>query len=342
MATPGGTQDPSLSESPIAQTLQDDPCSFEFFQAVTLLHWLRNGLPVGRFSNPEDEAVHFRANNRLVFPASQIQDFEYRDHAPAQMTVNFMGLTGHMGVLPYCYTELILERLREKDTSFASFLNIFNHRIVSLFYRAWEKYRFPVTYYLGEEDRFTHHLFDLIGLGTPGLLHRQAVPDLALLHYVGMLGLQSRSAAALEQILSDYFDVPVEVEQFAGAWYRLDRATLSRMNEGESIPEQLGGGAIVGDEVWDQQSRVCVRLGPLTLERYQDFLPGGAGYEPLKAMTKFFSNDEVDFEVQLIMKRDEVPCCEVGAEGELPKLGWVSWLKSAPLSRDPEDTILRF
>ncbi len=129
MATPGGTQDPGLSESPIAQTLQDDPCSFEFFQAVTLLHWLRKGLPVGRFSNPEDEAVHFRANNRLVFPASQIQDFEYRDHAPAQMTVNFMGLTGHMGVLPYCYTELILERLREKDTSFASFLNIFNHRI---------------------------------------------------------------------------------------------------------------------------------------------------------------------------------------------------------------------
>jgi type VI secretion system protein ImpH len=157
-----------------------------------------------------------------------------------------------------------------------------------------------------------------------------------------MLGLQSRSAAALEQILSDYFDVPVEIEQFAGAWYRLDRATLSRMNEGESIPEQLGAGAIVGDEVWDQQSRVCVRLGPLTLERYQDFLPGGAAFEPLKAMTKFFSNDEVDFEIQLIMKRDEVPRCEVGAEGELPKLGWVSWLKSEALSRDPEDTILRF
>ena len=143
------------------------------------------------------------------------------------MTVNFMGLTGPMGVLPYCYTELILERLRAKDTSLAAFLDIFNHRIISLFYRAWEKYRFPVTYYLGEEDRFTHHLLDLIGLGTPGLHDRQAVPTMALLHYVGMLGLQSRSAAALEQILSDYFEVPVEVEQFAGAWYRLDRATQS-------------------------------------------------------------------------------------------------------------------
>ena len=225
MATPGGTENPGLSESPISeQTIYGRSLFVRIFPGGDLAALAASrALPVGRFSNPEDEAVHFRANNRLAFPASQIQILIDRDHAPAQMTVNFMGLTGPMGVLPYCYTELILERLREKDTSFASFLNIFNHRIVSLFYRAWEKYRFPVTYYLGEEDRFTHHLFDLIGLGTPGLLHRQAVPDMALLHYVGMLGLQSRSAAALEQILSDYFDVPVEVEQFAGAWYRLDR-----------------------------------------------------------------------------------------------------------------------
>lgn len=341
MATPSGPEDPGLGESLIEETLREDPCSFEFFQAVTLLHWLRKGLPVGRFSNPDEEAVHFRANNRLVFPASQIQALEFSADSPAQMTVNFMSLTGHMGVLPYSYTELILERLREKDQSFAEFLDIFNHRMVSLFYRAWEKYRFPVTYYLGEDDRFTHHLFDLIGLGTPGLLHRQAVPDAAFLHYVGMLGQQSRSAVALEQILSDYFDVPVEVEQFSGAWYRLEPSALSRMNEGESIPEQLGTGAVVGDEIWDQQSRACIRLGPLSLERYQDFLPGGAAFEPLKAFTKFFSNDELDFEIQLIMKRDEVPQFEVGSEGEVPRLGWVSWLKTQPLSRDPEDTILR-
>ncbi len=121
------------------------------------------------------------------------------------------------------YTELILERLRAKDKSLPSFLDIFNHRMISLFYRAWEKYRFPVTYRLGEEDRFTHHLLDLIGLGTHGLQERQAVPDDALLHYVALLGEQSRSASALEAILRDYFEVPVEVEQFTGAWYRLDQ-----------------------------------------------------------------------------------------------------------------------
>jgi type VI secretion system protein ImpH len=257
------------------------------------------------------------------------------------MLVNFMGITGPMGVLPYCYTELILERARAKDRTLAAFLDIFNHRMISFFYRAWEKHRFPVTYYLGDEDLFTHHLLDLIGLGTPALQGRQAVPDDALLHFSGLLGMQSRSAAALEAILSDYFQVPVEVEQFSGAWYRLDPATQTCMEEDDNDSQQLGGGAVVGNEIWDQRSRVRVKLGPLTLAQYRDFLPEGTAFEPLRALTKFFCNDEFDFEVQLMLARQEAPRCEVGFEGDAaPRLGWITWLKSAPLDRDPGDTIL--
>jgi type VI secretion system protein ImpH len=342
MATQGGPEDPRLSDHPIAQILRDDPCSFEFFQAVTLLQRLcEDRQPVGRFSNPEDEAVHFCANNQLGFPASQIQEIEWSDTASPRMTVNFMGLTGPLGVLPYCYTELVLERLRAKDKSLREFLDIFNHRAISFFYRAWEKYRFPVTYCLGDEDRFTQRLLDLIGTGTPGLQERQAIPDEALLHYVGLLGLQSRSAAALEQILADYFDVPVAVEQFVGAWYRLDLATQCRVEDGDSEAEQLGMGVVVGDEVWNQQSRVRIKLGPMSLARYHEFLPEGSAYEPLRAFTRFFSNDEFDFEVELILKREEVPACEVGSQGEAaPQLGWISWLKSAPFQREACDTIL--
>lgn len=342
MAAAGGTEDSGLNDSPIETALREDACSFEFFQAVTLLQRLRNDCDlVGRFSNPENEAVHFRTNNGLAFPASQIQEIQDPENVPPQMTVNFMGLTGPMGVLPYCYTELILERTRAKDRSLEAFLDIFNHRLISFFYRAWEKHRFPVTYYLGEEDRFTHYLLDLIGLGTPGLQDRQGVPDHALLHFTGLFGMQSRSAAALEAILSDYFQVPVQVEQFSGAWYRLDPSTQTCMNEADSELEQLGGGAVVGDEIWDQRSRVRVKLGPLTLSQYRDFLPEGTAFEPLRALTKFFSNDEFDFEVQLTLRREEAPRCEVGFEGDAaPRLGWVSWMKSKPLDRDPGDTIL--
>jgi type VI secretion system protein ImpH len=342
MATQSRPEDPRMTESPIEEILREDSCSFEFFQAVTLLQRLhRDRQPVGRFSNPEEEAVHFRVNTSLAFPASQIQEIEWPDSGPPQMTVNFMGLTGPQGVLPYSYSEFILERLRAKDATLVDFLDIFNHRMISFFHRAWEKHRFPVTYCLGEEDRFTQRLFDLIGIGTPGLQERQAVPDEALLHYVALLGQQSRSAAALEQMISDYFEVPVEVEQFIGAWYRLDPASQSRVDEGDSDGERLGVGVVVGDGVWDQQSRVRVKIGPMALSRYLDFLPEGSAYEPLRALTRFFSNDEFDFEVALILEREQVPACEVGSQGEAaPQLGWLTWLKSAPFQREASDTIL--
>lgn len=344
MATSGRTKNSRVGESSLEEIMRKDPCSFEFFQAVTLLQRLReDGQPVGRFSNPEDEAVHFHVTNHLAFPASQIQSIAWPEDELPRMTVNFMGLTGPLGVLPYCYSELILERIREKDSGLQDFFDIFNHRMISFFHRAWEKYRFPVTYLLGDEDHFTQRLLDLLGLGTPGLQDRQAMPDEALLHYLGLLGLQSRSAVALEQILADYFEVPVEVEQFVGAWYRLDPASQSQVEDGDTEGEQLGVGVVVGDEVWDQQSRVRVKLGPMSLERYRDFLPEGSAYEPLRAFTRFFGNDEFDFEIELILKREDVPACSVGSEGQTaPQLGWVTWLKSAPFEREACDTILSF
>ena len=344
MATASGTEDPGVERpSTMEQILREDPCSFEFFQAVTLLQRLwKDRQPVGRFSNPGDEAVHFRANNNLAFPASQIQEINWPDNSPPRMSVNFMGLTGPMGVLPYCYTELILQRARAKDKTLEAFLDIFNHRMISLFYRAWEKYRFPVTYYLGDEDLFTHHLLDLIGLGTPGLQDRQEVPDSALLHYVALLGEQSRSASALETILRDYFEVPVEIEQFAGAWYRLDPASQCCMQEDNSGSQQLGLGAVVGDAVWDEQSRVRIKLGPMELSRYNEFLPDGPAFAALRAIARFFTNDQLDFEVQLVLQHQDVPDCEIGFQGDIaPRLGWVTWMKPASMDRDPGDTVLK-
>lgn len=342
METARRPEDSGMNDAPIDEALREDSCSFEFFQAVALLQRLRlnERQPVGHFSNPEDEAVQFRVNNAMAFPASQIQSVEWREEGPPRMMVNFMGLTGPEGVLPYCYTEWILERLKAKDRAAVAFLDIFNHRMISFFYRAWEKYRFPATYYRGD-DTFTHHLLDFIGLGTQGLAARQPVPDEALLHYAALLGAQARSAEALETILNGYFEVPVEVEQFAGAWYRLDPSSQCDMNEDGSESEKLGTGAVVGDEIWDQQSRVRIRIGPLTLPQYESFLPDGSAFEPLRGLLRFFSNDEFDFEVMLVLQRDDVPKCEVGGEdGNMPRLGWTSWLKTIPLGRNPADAVL--
>lgn len=184
-------------------------------------------------------------------------------------------------------------------------------------------------------------LLSLVGLGTDGLQERLAIPDDAMLYYSGLLAQQPRSAQALRQILADYFDVPVEVEQFSGGWYSLEPDTQCSMTENRRQSDQLGFGVVVGDAVWNQQSRLRIVLGPLDLERYVNFLPGGQHWEPLRAWVRFFSNQELDFEVRLILKRDQVPACELGAEeASGPRLGWVSWMKNVPLGRDPGDTTL--
>jgi len=327
--------------------LREEPWTFQFFQAVRLLERILPGRsPVGRFVHPSKEVVRFGAHTGTAFPASQIQELDWFEDRQPVMIVNFMGLTGPSGVLPLYYSELVRERLRAKDRTLISFLNLFNHRMVSLFYQAWEKYRFTVAYERRERDRLSQHLLDLIGLGTPGLQERQAVADDSLLFYSGLFSLHTRSAAALKQIVADYFDVPVEVQQFVGAWYTLSRDNQCCFENGDTLSEQLGVGAVVGDEIWNQQSGVRLRLGPLTLREYVDFLPEGSAYEPLRAITRFFAGDEIDFEVQLVLKRDEVPACELldplgSREQVTPQLGWSTWVKSAPMNRDPGDTILR-
>ncbi len=341
MAAPGRTCDRDLTQTRLRELLEDEPFRFRFFQAVRLLERLfpeREG--VGRFVSPESEVVRFSARQSTSFPASEVHAIDWNTATP-RMSVNFMGLSGSSGVLPLAYSELVMDRARARDTALRDFLDIFNHRLISLFYRAWQKYRLTGSYQSGRQDAVSAHLLDLIGLGTGGLKDRQAIPDEGLLFYSGLLTQRPRSALALQQILSDYFDVPVEVVQFVGAWYRLDRASITSLDDSRSPAQCLGAGAVVGDEAWDQQAGVCIRLGPLPLERYLDFLPDGGAYQPLRSLVRFYFNDEVDFQLQLILQREQTPALVLGAEGpEAPRLGWLTWVKSAALTRDPAETVI--
>ena len=358
MATQSGAEDPvvvsssastsaSSSSTPpaallvVAEQLRKVPFEFEFFQAVRLLERLYPARePVGRFAQPSREVVRFSAHASFPFPASQIQQIQMGGNAdsPPLMLINFMGLTGPSGVLPLYYTELVVERIRAKDRSMAAFFDMFNHRMVSLFYQAWEKYRFAIAYERRERDRVSQILMELVGIGTHGLSQRLKIRDDSVLFYSGILGLHTRSASALQRVLCDYFEVPVAVEQFTGAWHRLREPDLCRFDRGMTASEQLGGGAIVGDEIYDQQSGVRVCLGPLTLAQYLEFLPSGSAYEPLRSFTKFVCNGEVDYEIQLILDKDEVPACALDQQ---PRLGWTTWAKTGAKKEHARDTILQ-
>lgn len=326
--------------SPV-ERLEKDPTRFGFFQAVRLLereHPERTAL--GGLGDPSQEVARFVVHPSLAFPASEIQDLSLPETGPARMMVNFLGLTGPQGVMPHRYTLMLIERLRARDTAMRDFLDLFHHRIISLFYAAWEKHHFLISHERDQKDQLGRHLADLIGLGAEQPTENRVVRREALLYYAGLLMSRQRSALALEQLLEDYFDLPVEVQQFVGAWYPLEARVRTYVDD-EPPPgtAPLGLGSVVGDELWDQQARVRLRFGPLTRTQFDSFLPRGSAYKALQELGRVYGGDGMDFEVQLVLRRQDVLPTSLGAEPQT-RLGQGTWLKTRPLDRDPDDTIL--
>jgi type VI secretion system protein ImpH len=333
-------EDASVALERLEAALRKSPSSFDFFQAVQVLETLRpDREPVGHFTDPDREVAKFGVRPSLAFPGSEIHSLSLDDDGPARMKVDFFGLTGPSGVLPHPYTQLVAERSRARDAAMADFLDLFHHRLISLFYRAWKKSRLAAS--AGdEEDRFRDHLFDLLGLGIESMRGQLAVPDESLAVYVGLLGPQARGAAALQGLVADFFDVPVQVEEFVGAWQPVPvRDQCSLGAEGDPS-NQLGLGVLVGDEIWETQSRVRLRIGPLPRDRFEEFLPEGAAHPALRSITRFFGHDQFDFEVQLVLAREDVPPVVLGSEQTAQQpLGWTTWLRTAPLARDPDEAV---
>lgn len=325
------------------ELLAEQPFCWQFFQAVRLLARIDPAhAGVGNFVQPSMEVVRFAARPSAEFPASEIHSLKFGESSPPIMTVNFMGLTGPTGILPLVYTELVMDRVRNKDHALRELLDVFNHRMISLFYKAWEKHKFPVPYEREGVDAVSSFLKSFLGLGTPGLSDRQEVSDRSLIYYAGLLAHRPRSAQALQQLLADYFEVPVEVQQFCGSWYKLDRASQTKLIDTPLESARLGSGAVVGDEIWDLHAGVRLRFGPLSRSQYVEFLPGNPGYQALRALLKFYANEEYAFELQLVLKREETPPCELGKDSaDGSRLGWLTWANTSGVDRDPADTLLQ-
>ncbi|MEW5925889.1 MAG: type VI secretion system baseplate subunit TssG [Gemmatimonadota bacterium] len=338
-------EDAGVKGRRVEDALRGDATSFGFFQAVRALERLLPGrAPVGRFADPADEVVRFSVDPAISFPASEILSLELPggEGEAARMSVRFLGLTGPQGVLPHHYSLLVAEERRQarKEGALGAFLDLFQHRALSLFYRAWEKNRVAVAHEKGEEDRLGEHLLDLVGAGLPRARARTPVPEAVLAAYAGLLAQQPRGAVALEQLLEDFFGVPAEVEQFVGGWYALPLRDQCALGDEACDSTRLGMGAVAGDEVWDQQTRLRVRLGPLPRARFDDFLPTGGAHVRLRELLRFYCHDQFELELQLVLARDDVPACVLGADGDAQPLGWATWMRSAPFPRDADDTIL--
>ena len=346
------------SNSSLIGRLAAEPWKYRFFQAVRLLErrkarqahgqWPNGTAAVGEEADPRQRIVRFRAATRLSFPACEIDTVVEESSEPAAMTVTFLGLSGPSSVLPLHYGVTVWRQLRNRNSALRDFFDLFNDRLVAFFYRAWAKYRVPISVERNAgdgQDGATQTLRALIGFGTDHLLGRTEIPEHSLLHYSGLLSHFPRNAAGLAALLSDYFRLPIRVEPFDGRWLSLPREERTRISGddlGAGCFARLSVDAAIGDSYWDAQSSFTIEIGPVNYTAFSTFMPNGSELRRLADLARLYVNPDLGFRVELCLMRNEVPRIELGRNIAVePLLGWNTWLRHDPLIEDPRDASYR-
>jgi len=323
----------------LCRALEQEPYKFDFFQALRLLECAHPDKPrVGESVRAVDDPVRLGQEPSLAFAPSTLHSFRPgKEGRPWRLNVNFFGLFGPNGPLPLHLTEYARDRIRNShDVTFARFLDIFHHRLLSLFYRAWADAQPTVQFDRPRSDRFSVYVGSLFGIGMPSLRDRDVVPDVAKLHYAGRLVCQTRNPEGLQAILADFFKLPVNIEEFIGQWTELPEDCRCRLGESQNTAT-LGVSATVGSHVWDCQQKFRITMGPMSLNDYQRLLPGGESLERLVALVRNYIGDELMWDLNLILKQEETPPLRLAETGQL---GLSDWLDHHGVQQDPDDLSL--
>ncbi|KRG67247.1 type VI secretion protein [Stenotrophomonas terrae] len=342
----------------VAQQLLAEPHRFEFFQAVRLLEQVfeRQGVKSGQAIPMR---VRFRNNLSLGFPATELsadgevyslagdrlQERDAIEQALASetlgevhLTPQFMGLLGTAGALPLHYTETLqIRELYERDRTARAFLDIFSTRAVALHYAAWKKHRLALQYELDRRERFLPLVLSLLGMGMHELRDRLHdgegdIFDQAVAYYAGAIRQRPVSAALMQRVLSDYFQVPLDVEQFVGAWYRVPAGQATRLGQANAV---LGASALAGGRVWQRDLRLRLRIGPLSKKAFDDFLPGGNAALALAKWLSLLTGGTLEYEVRLVLRAEDV---QGSALGNGARLGWDSYMCTRGQTDARDDT----
>ncbi len=327
MEAPGGTPGPDLIDRMLSQAHR-----FSFFQAVQLLQSSDpSGVGVGRGGPPHRESLRFRPALSLGFPKAELASIEPLADGDGRrryrMEVGFFGLYGTVSPLPTFFTEDLLHE--DGDGSLVrGFLDLFHHRLLSLLYRCWEKYRYHVQFRAGGRDELSRRLYCLMGIGVAEPPPGAAVQPVHLLRYLGLFGLRPRSATALACMLRDYFGgLPVEITQFVARTVPIPADQSNRLGEANA---RLGEDLCLGGRVVDRAASFRIGVGPMDLEPFLSLLPGSPGFRALETMTRLFTTDRLDFEVELILQREEIPDLQLCGDETAGRLGHTTWLGPPP------------
>ncbi len=315
------------------------PWDYGFYHTV---RWFENQHPeqarVGEAALPKQEPVRFGQMPDLSFAPSTLSALDTRKSGPDTKIISqFSGLFGPQGPLPTHFTEYAFDRVHHhNDETLVAFFDIFHQRFLSLFYRAWANTQPAVQLDRKNVDRFARYVGSLCGFGVEALEDRDKFPDSAKRHFAGLLGHQRKDAESLVTLLTGIFFVPAQVEEFVGEWISIPAHERCGLGLSKSVAA-LGETATLGERCWSVQHKIRIRLGPLEYSQFNTFLPGEALSDRLIAIVRAYTNEEFDWDLQLILEADEVP--EFGL-GSGTRLGWNSWLGKDDRAQDADDAVL--
>lgn len=347
----------------VINKLTERPYEYSFLQAVRLLERSAtlgiNGKspfcsqPVARFNPPSTEIIRFHTNHALNFSSAEISEIKVgknKGQKKRDIFVNFMGLTGAQGVLPFHYTEMVLKRLKMKDESLSHFFDLFNHRTISLFYQASSKYNLPIEYERKKlnppttkiHDDHSQVLLSLLGLGTKNLNNRLYIPDESLFFYSGLLTQQVKTTSGLKQILRNYFNIPVEIDEFIGQWQELIEDVRTKLPGKENPNGQnncLGRSVMLGHKGWFAQGKINIVLGPLNKKQLKIFSPGTKALKALNELVQIYAGMEHNYNFIIKVKRSDVPEKIQLSSKAQPIIGWNTWLSTRPSLYSKDETL---
>jgi type VI secretion system protein ImpH len=330
----------ALWTSDFWRQLVDRPYRADLF---AVLRWVdsrkkdgQNAPLLGRAARPLFDVIRLGQEPALTFAASTIADVSPQSgDIPPRINIFGFGLFGPNGPLPLHMTEYARDRLqRYNDPTLAHFADIFHHRAILLFYRAWADAQPSVNMDRADADRFTNYTASLIGYGHPSMRARDGVADHAKLFSAVHLARQTRNPEGLLKILRTYLQVPVAVDEFVIHWIDIERDEQTRLtNNGNN---GLGKGAFLGERILDCQHKIRLRLGPMSQARYSELLPGGKGIKQIGAWIRNYVGYELRVDVQLVLRKEEVPQARLG----MGQLGWTTWQGERGRAIDADDLVI--
>jgi type VI secretion system protein ImpH len=332
--------------APLFRELAEAPREHDFFAVLRHVDALRPELPrIGTAPRPSQEALRLGQDAELSFAPAALASFNGDARPAPRLGVLFFGLLGPQGPMPLHFTEAVRERLRFRgDATLARFVDVFHHRLLSLFYRAWAEAHPTVHHDRPGEDRFARWLGATWGRATLDAAPR-ALPESARLFQSGLLAGRSRHPEGLAKLLRQHFRVEVRIDEHVPSWLAIaadDRSRLgfarSRPERGGVVAPQLGVAATSGSKWRDRQFKFRVALGPLSLAQYHGFLPGQAAWRQLREWVQHYAGLDLLWDVELVLARDHVPEPRLG---RATRLGVSAWLGRGGRTRDRGDLHVR-